>query len=304
MRPANSVSDDLLPFYQEAGRIAAQALKHGATLIRPDVRVVEVLDAIEEHIRALGGVPAFPAQVSINVVAAHYCPEDGDETIFTAEDVVKLDVGVHVHGCVGDNAVTVDLSGKHADLVRAAREARDEAIKLVRPGVTPHMLGARIQEVITGYGFAPVKNLSGHGLGLFKIHTRPSIPNYANNDHTPLEEGMVIAIEPFATSGIGMITTGGNPTIFAQASKGRPRGQAARELLAVIEEYHGLPFTTRWLTRKVGEGKAKLGLRELRQLGMLVEYPPLPERSGGLVSQSEHTVLVKEKPVILTKEPE
>lgn len=299
----NFVPEELLPSYRKAGKIAAEALKLGASMITPGAKVVDILDAVENHIRKLGGVPAFPAQISINEVAAHFCPDDTDETLLQVGDLVKLDCGAHVDGCVGDNAVTIDLSenAKHTDLIAASREARDAAIKKVHAGITPHEIGSIVHEVIASYGFEPIRNLSGHGVGQFIIHTSPSVPNYPNNDQNPIEADHVIAIEPFATTGQGLIYNGSNPTVFAQAGRGRPRSQMAREVLKQIETYGGLPFTTRWLTRKLGEGKTRFGLRELERIGAIVSYPPLPEKGGGLVAQSEHTVLVRDKPIIFTQ---
>ncbi|MBR9703053.1 type II methionyl aminopeptidase [Candidatus Woesearchaeota archaeon] len=302
--PHNIVTEEQLPHYRKAGKIAADALKHGASLIKVGAKVVDILDAVEDKIHELGGEIAFPAQISINEIAAHFCPEDGDEITIEDGMLAKLDCGAHIEGCVGDNAITVDVGGKHADLVRASREARDAAIKIVKPGITPHEIGEKVHEVITKYGFEPVRNLSGHGVGPYLIHTAPSIPNYPNNDHTPLPKNSVIAIEPFATTGKGMIYNASNPTLFAQVTKGRPRSQMARDVLKEVEKFNGLPFTTRWLTRKLGAGKAKFGIRELLKIGVLHEYPPLPEKAGGLVSQSEHTVLVKDPVEILTVLPE
>lgn len=299
MKP-NYVAPELLEDYRKAGKIASIALEFGASLIKPGVKVVEVLDKVEERIKELGAYPAFPAQISLNEVAAHFCPEANDNIAFKEGDIVKLDVGAHVNGCVGDNALTVDL-GSHKELVQASKEARDEAVKLATPGRELHEIGKKIHEVITSYGFTPIKNLSGHGVGVYKIHTSPSVPNYPNNDSTKLEEDHVIAIEPFATDGSGMIFNSDNATLFSQISTSKPRSQMARAVLKEIAQYKGLPFTTRWVSRVLGEGRTRYGIKELKQLGIIHEFPPLPERAGGLVSQHEHTVLVKDKPEILTR---
>jgi len=58
---------------KKAGKITAQVREYGASLIKKDASMVEVLDKIEEKIKELGGKPAFPAQISCNHIAAHYC---------------------------------------------------------------------------------------------------------------------------------------------------------------------------------------------------------------------------------------
>src|SRR3989338_5323577 len=276
--------------YRQAGKITAQALEHGKSLVKKGALMVEVLDKIEQKVLDLNGKLAFPAQISCNHIAAHYCPDDEDKTIFS-DQLVCLDVGVHVDGYIGDSAITIDLSGKYADLVKAAQEALDNALKIVKPGITLSEMGKTIQQTINGYGFAPVRNLSGHGLGKYEIHTKPNIPNFDNNDNTKIEKGMVFAIEPFASTGAGIVQDSGNATVFELIGKKPVRNPITRQVLAEIESYKGLPFTTRWLTRKFGI-KAKYALKEMEQLGMLHPHPPLDRKEKGMISQAEHSVLI------------
>ena len=285
---------------KQAGRIAAQVLEYGKGLVKKDASLLEVLDKIEAKISDLGAKPAFPAQISCNHIAAHYCPDEEDKTVFS-DQVVCLDVGVHVDGFIGDNAVTVDLSGKHGDLVKASREALENAIKAVKIGVTLAEIGRVIQDTIQRYGFAPVRNLSGHGLGVYEQHTKPSIPNFDNGDTTKIENGMVFAVEPFASTGAGIVQESGIATVFSLGTKKPVRNAITRQVLEEIETYNGLPFTIRWLTRKFGV-KAKFALREMEQLGMLHSYAPLADKDKGLVSQAEHSILIddKGKVVVLT----
>ena len=202
--------------YIKAGEIAGKARKYGVSLIKGGASWIEVADKIEKKIKELGGELAFPAQMSLNDVAAHQMPS---EDIVFKDEVVCLDVGVHINGYVGDTACTVDLSGKNSKLVEASRKALDEALKLVKPGVEIRKIGAKIHEVITSYGFSPIRNLSGHGLDQYVIHKKPSIPNYDNGDKTKLIEGQVIAIEPFASAGSGVIYESGSANIFMLKGK-------------------------------------------------------------------------------------
>ena len=287
--------------YKQAGKIVAEVLEYGKSLIKKGNLMVEVLDKIEEKIIQLGGKPAFPAQISCNHIAAHYCPEEDDKTVFS-EQLVCLDVGVHVDGFIGDSAVTVDLSGKYNNLIRAAEEALENALKIIKPGITLAEIGKTIQKTINSYGFAPVRNLSGHGLGKYEIHTKPNIPNVDNGDKTQIEKGMVFAIEPFASTGAGIVQDSGNATVFELSNKKPARNPITRQVLMEIESYKGLPFTTRWLTRKFG-AKAKYALKEMEQLGMLHPHPPLADKDKGMISQAEHSVLIDNdgNVVVLTK---
>ena len=304
----NIASDEAIESFKKAGKIAGEALHYGKSLIKKEAAMLEVLDKVEDKIKQLcaklgdgyiGGI-GFPAQASCNDIAAHYCPEEDDKIVFS-DQLICLDVGVHVNGYIGDNALTVDLSGKYNELVKASREALDNAIKAVGVGVYNSEVGQVIQETIESYGFKPVRNLSGHGIARFNIHTKPGMPNYNSAEKFKLEENMVIAIEPFASTGAGLIYEANEASVFMQESKKGVRGTFAREILKEVEKLNGLPFTTRWLTRRFGKAKVNFGMRELMQAEVIRGYPPLVDKAHGIISQAEHTLLVKDKPVILTK---
>lgn len=291
---------ETLEKYKKAGRIAAEALAFGKNLIKPGTPLLEVVEKTEEKIAQLGGNLAFPVQIALNDIAAHFCP-DIDDKIILNDQIASIDIGVHIDGFIGDNACTVDLSGKRTELIKASEEALQEAIKVVRAGVTLGKIGAAIHDAITKYGFSPVINLSGHGVDKFNIHSKPNIPNFNTKNKTQLEEDMVIAIEPFASSGAGIIYESGSGSVFTLVEKKPVRDPITRQVLAEIEKYENLPFARRWLQKKFTPAKANFGLLQLKKIGALHEYPPLVDKNHGLVSQAEHTVLVKDKAIILTK---
>ncbi|MCK4590032.1 MAG: type II methionyl aminopeptidase [Nanoarchaeota archaeon] len=285
--------------YIKAGKIAAQVREFGKSLIKPGAKVVDVLDQIENKIKELGGEIAFPAQISLNETAAHFCPLLNDQTEFK-DQICKLDVGVHIDGYIADTATTVDLSGQHQDLIKASQEALNKALDLIKPGIKIKEIGKAIHEEITRYNFAPIKNLSGHGLGHFDIHTKPSIPNYDTGDERTIEEGMVFAVEPFASTGKGVVYESGEAGVFMLENKKPTRNPITRQVLKEIETYNGLPFAKRWLEKKFG-AKVNFAFRELKQLGCLKEFPPLVDESKGLVSQAEHSVILKDKAIVFTR---
>lgn len=292
------INEDEIENYVKAGRIAAEALTYGESLIKEGVKVIEILDKIEEFILSKRGELAFPPQISINNTAAHFCPKEGDTTILSKGDLIKLDIGVHIEGCIADTALTVDL-GDNKELVAASREALNNALKIIKPGVKVREIGKVIEDTIRRYGFIPVRNLSGHGLSSFNVHSIPTIPNYDNGDEYELQENEVVAIEPFASKGRGVVEEKGEPTIFSLTGKERVRGMYAREILRDISSRLLLPFTERWLTKRYGKGKAIFGLKEMIDSDVVLTYPPLVDKEG-LVSQAEHTVIVKKDKNIIT----
>lgn len=286
--------------WRKAGKIAAEALMFGKKLIKPGAKLIDVADAIDQKIVELGAQPAWPSQLSLNEVAAHYTADPEQDTVLT-DQIVSLDVGAHIDGCVGDTACTVDLSGKHAKLVQAVKDALRNAIKTVKVGVQIREIGKVIEETIKKHGFQPIKNLSGHGISKWEIHDSPSIPNYDNQDKTVLQKEQIIAIEPFATTGGGSVDEAERGNIFSLVAPKPVRSPFARDVLAhIAQNYKNLPFTTRWLTRVFGTAKTNLGLKELMQAGSLHAHAPLVEVSKGMVSVYEKTLLVDDTVEVLT----
>jgi len=283
----------------KAGEIAAKAREFSKTLVKPGAKILDIANKVEDKIRELGGIPGFPVNTSLNEVAAHYAPVPNDETILK-DQVIKIDIGTCYNGAIGDTAYTVDLSGKYTDIVKASKEALLNVRKILAIGVNLGEIGKTIQETIESYGLTPIKNLSGHGLGDYSVHESPQIPNVDTNDKTELKKGQTIAIEPFATNGHGMIKESSRAMIFSQIASRPLRNAFSRKVQTEIGSYKGLPFTTRWLSSKFGEGRTRLALRDLLMINNIREYPPLPEVKEGIVSQAEHSFLIDDKVITTT----
>jgi methionyl aminopeptidase len=134
------MDEETLEYYKKAGKIAAEALEFGRQLIKPGVRILDVCIKVDDRIKELGGELAFPTQISCDDTAAHSCPEIDDSSVFNKQ-LASIDVGVHINGFIGDNALTVDLSGENSELVKASREALENALKKVSIGVTLGEIG-------------------------------------------------------------------------------------------------------------------------------------------------------------------
>ncbi len=251
----------------------------------------EILETIEALIQERGGEPGFPAQSSRNQVAAHYCSAPDDTLAYQEGDCVKVDIGVHVDGYVADTAATVDLSldGRWRNLIRSSADALAAAIAAVGDGVSVAKVGAAIERTIVAAGFQPVRNLTGHGLGRWKVHTPPQIPNYGEAGGAVLKEGMVFAIEPFACTGRGYIRERGKAEVFMMV---RPPCKAKgldRDVLKAIEAWRGLPIARRYF-RRFEASVVEETLQSLARQGSLLRYPPLVEEEGVMVAQTEHSL--------------
>jgi methionyl aminopeptidase len=293
---------DVIEKYKKAGEITRTAREESKEYVVEGASAVEICRKIEKRIIELGGKPGFPIGVSINEVAAHAAPKHDDKTVLKKGDVVKIDFGARIDGVLADNAYTVEIgTNKWADLINSTKEALDAAIKKVRPGVAISDIGAAIEKEIRKYGYNPITDLSGHTIEEYTLHGGVHIPNIDNGSTQTIEEGTVIAIEPFATSGVGGVVEIPDMEIFKLEEPKPVRMTTARKILNYVgEEYVTLPFCKRWLVEKLGPVGIDIGLRELHRAGILHEYPVLKEKSGGIVSQHEHTVIVLEKPIVTT----
>lgn len=278
-----------------AGKLAKEARAFGKSLIKKGASYVDIIGQVQRKIFEMGARPAFPPQIALDHVAAHFLPIPPDD-ITLSDQVVKLDVGVCYEGAIGDCAVTVDLSGKYQGLIDAAEAALLNAEKIIRVGLPVREIGKVIHDTIASYGYTPIKNLSGHGLGEYKIHTSPIIPNYDDHSKAVIKPEMTFAIEPFATNGVGLIYEGGVPAIFGLGQSRPLRTELSRSLLKEIRTLQGLPFSfhdlvnNEWPLSRVQEG-----LEELMKAGVVIGYAPLLEQRNGLVAQAENSILVDEK---------
>jgi len=295
---------EVLEKYRKAGKILSEAREFGASLIKPGVKIIDVVEKVEERIKKLGGEFAFPVNVSINQNAAHDTADINDTRVFNDGDLIKLDIGVQVDGYIADSAKTISLNSGKEDMIKASEEALQNALKMMVPGNNVSEISGVIEDTIKSHGFNPVMNLTGHGLERYELHARIEFPNVRSPIDYQLKEGEVFAIEPFSTDGAGKIMETNKVFIYRFLADRPVRFSESRKILAVArEDFHTLPFTKRWLIGKVSgltPIKLNLILRQLVQNGSLYEYPVLREIKNGYVAQMEHTVIVKDNPEITT----
>jgi methionyl aminopeptidase len=278
----------------QAGAIAREIRAYGKSLIKRGASYNAIIRDVLHKIHAMGARPAFPPQIALDNVAAHFLPPP-DQDIILHNQVVKLDVGVCYRGAIGDCAVTVDLSGKHSKLVEAAEAALAAAETHIVVGESMRTIGKIIADTIMAHGFKPIRNLAGHGLGKYLIHTAPSVPNFDDGQsNARIRPGMTFAIEPFATTGAGWIEERGEATIFSQIGRHGVRDEL-RGLMERIGAFNKLPFAIHDLVDdQHGLEFVRQALAELGDRGNIAGYKPLYEVAQGIVAQAENSVLVDE----------
>ncbi len=264
-------------------------------LVKPGARLLDIADAVEGSIAQRGGKPAFPCNVSVNEIAAHYSPPVNDDATIKEGDIVKVDLGAHLEGYIADTAFTVS-TGENQELVQTVEQALEAAIEVVKPEIDVGEIGRVVEETVTAAGFKPIRNLTGHGLARWSLHSGLTIPNVQEETGQKLKVGDVLAIEPFITDGAGFAEDKEKVYIFRYLRDRPTRLRMARQLLNEIKrDYHGLPFAERWLAKRMSKLRLELTLRELVGAGALWPYHVLAERAKGKVAQAEHTVIVTEE---------
>lgn len=287
------MKDEVYKKYRFAGEIAKQVIKYAKKLVKIGASTYEICEKIESKIYELGGAPAFPCNISINEIAAHYtAPYEANLAMKIPENsIVKVDLGVHVDGFIVDTAVSMVFHPKYSLLAKAAEDALYRVIDRVKAGVKCAELGSIIERTIKEYGFNPIKNLSGHQIKRYKLHAGKVIPNVGSGIGT-IRCDEVYAIEPFATTGVGYVRETKVVNIFAL--KGYTgRGKHAVFLDKLKTKFNSLPFTDRWLKADDFEINAHKILRKLAEKRVLNKFPVLVESSKASVSQAEHTIIVR-----------
>ena len=192
-----------------AGAILVKTMNLVAGKIRPGVSTRELDEAAEKFIRSQGAEPAFkgyrgfPGSIcaSPNSMIVHGIP--GPYRLARG-DILSVDIGVIRNGWVADAARTFSVgpvtpvAGK---LLAITEEALHVAVEQCQSGNRLGDVSNAIQRHVEAAGFSIVRTLVGHGIGR-SMHEDPQIPNYGNpGTGVPLEEGMVLAVEPMVTAG-------------------------------------------------------------------------------------------------------
>lgn len=286
---------DIFDNYIKAGKIASQVREYARTQDHTGRSLSEICNDIEQEIFKKGGEPAFPVNVSLNDIAAHYTAVPNDPLIVKNTDVLKIDVGVHIDGYIADTAVTVSYDTKYQNMIDIAERALDEAIGISRSNTRVSDIGRIIEKTITKYGCKPIQNLSGHSLERYTIHAGKSIPNIWTIGHSfNLSVNNVYAIEPFVTTndGQGVVYEGKIKNIFGIGSRKRTKEQKTDDFLEYLwNKFKTLPFALRWIVNEYEEKEALSLLEILVKKKNVHAYPILVEGANRIVVQAEHTII-------------
>jgi methionyl aminopeptidase len=285
---------------RKAGKIAKQVKDYIKPNIKIGSNVFNLVESIESKIIELGGNWAFPANISLNNIAAHYTSPIKDDNLTISDgDIVKIDLGVHVGGFIVDTAFSVSFNDDKSleNIIQSTKVAVEAAKMMVKPKVNTKEIGKKIESIIKGFKFNPIKELGGHQIEQWTVHGKKQLPELGNQGGDIMEEGEVYAIEIFASTGEGSV----HNTRFSYIYELNPyagrvplRRKTSKQILGYINKnYKTLPFAERWLAKDFRLG-VSFGLQELAQQGKIKIHYVLAEEKGEFVAQSEETVIVTE----------
>lgn len=289
--------------YIKAGKIAAEVRENVREKNWVDVTLYEICNEVENEITKRGARCAFPVNISLNEIAAHYTAEPNDSKTVSETDLIKIDLGAQINGYIADTAVTLCYDPQYQNLVNAAEDALKNAMSMIKVGVKASDVGRAIEKTVKQFGCKPIVNLSGHSLDQYTIHAGKSVPNVWSIGSFSFSDKEVYACEPFVTTdkGLGFVRNGKTKNIFALVSRKKTKNDEADSLAEYIwSNFNMLPFALRWLLKDWEESKARELLEVLIKKKVVHAYPILVEANNQRVAQAEHTFIPTESGATIT----
>jgi methionyl aminopeptidase len=196
------------------GRVCAKALRKMMSQTRAGMTTRELDEIGRAFLEAEGAQSApqamydFPGAtcISVSPVIAHGIP---NEYVLRQGELIHIDVSAELDGFYADTGASLIVSKHERSLQRlldATKAALAKALRAAKAGNPLSGIGRTVQQEARKRGYNVIYDLMSHGIGR-KLHEEPSeILNYYNpNDHRVLNEGLVLAIEPFLTTGTGRV---------------------------------------------------------------------------------------------------
>lgn len=291
--------------YIRAGNIHSEVCKKIYHEIKHGQSLLSIAQKIESLIQAYPKTSlAFPVNLQLNNIV-HYSPTPDDATIVQEGDILKVDIGIHVNGFIADGAFTLSFNKDYDEMVEFTKDTLQISLKGLKPGMKVSEIGRRLDECLKGSKHKIIKNLMGHQVQQWELHSTKSVPVYEiSTNQNILSLGEAFAIEIFITDGDGWIRSSDKSVIFAIKDPNiLVRDPTIRRIVKdIYDRRRSLPFTERYIIDHLKY--SKLNFFQLRKSGVLYEYPILVENEKSKVAQFEDVIYVDEKEVIITTQPQ
>nr|WP_321454904.1 type I methionyl aminopeptidase [uncultured Cohaesibacter sp.] len=210
-------TEEQLQGLKACGKAVARAIREMGAALEPGMTSLELDDLGRRILEEEGAVSApesvydFPGAtcISIEPVIAHGW---ADSQTVKPGGLVNIDVSASKDGYFTDAGATFivpPVTPLKRALVDAAKRARDSAISQARAGQLMQVIPRAFEKEAKAGGYTIIENLLGcHGVGS-TLHDKPEILAITDRkDRRKLQEGMVIAVEPFLSTGATYATDG------------------------------------------------------------------------------------------------
>jgi len=325
------LNDDTLTKYTTAGQAVAQILKK---LVPQVVSGAKVLDLCVEgdkliaeavaslYNKAKAGVKiskgiAFPTAISVNNVVSHFSPLPSDaEVVLKDNDIVKIMLGVHLDGYAVTHAETVHVASKTegaaADVIRAAYEAAQIAMRTIKVGAKNWDVTEAVEKVAKDFGCSGVegmlscqheKNVTD---GKKRILLNPTPELKREHEACTFEEGEVYGVDILVVTGTdGKAKPDASRTSIYKRSSDvnyQLKMKTSRAVFSEVQKKAGaFPFTLRSLE---DEKRSRMGVAEAVAHGLLKPYDIVQTAAGTLVAEFFFTIaLLPAGPLLLSPAP-
>lgn len=245
---------------------------------------------------------AFPTCISVNELVGHFSPLKGESKTLKAGEVAKVDMACHFDGFIAAAAHTVIVGGekvedKRADVIQAAWNAVEAAVRLIQVGNTNTVVTQHIAKVAEEFECAPMQGVLSHQLKKHVIDGNRVIINAETPeqsvDEFEFEVNDVYCLDVVMSTGEGKgKETEIRNTVYKRAveTSFSLRTQKARQFISEVNRrFPALPFTLRAIE---DEQVARVGVSEAKRHELLDEYPVLKEKNDEFVAQFKVTVLL------------
>ncbi|GBE87990.1 proliferation-associated protein 1 [Sparassis latifolia] len=266
---------------------------------------------------------AFPTSVSVNNAVAHFSPLASDplsEQTLAQNDVVKLHVGAHIDGFAAVSAETLvvgateqdPVTGRRADVLKAAWSAAEIAMRLVKVGNKNWTITDTVNKVTAAWGCKAVEGmLSCQQMqnvidGKKRIILNPSEAQKKEFETATFAENEVYGIDILISSGEdGKARLEESRTTIYQKDSNvtyQLKMKTSRAVFSEVQKKAGaFPFNVRSLE---DEKRARLGLQEAVQHGLVKPYEVVFTPANTFVAGFHFTIaLLPAGPAMISHPP-
>ncbi|XP_031465188.1 proliferation-associated protein 2G4 [Phasianus colchicus] len=315
-----TIAEDLVVTkYKMGGDIANRVLRavveeanSGASVLclceKGDAMIMEETGKIFKKEKEMKKGIAFPTSISVNNCVCHFSPLKSDQDYILKDgDLVKIDLGVHVDGFIANVAHSFvinaskenPVSGRKADVIKAAHLCAEAALRLVKPGNQNTQVTDAWNKIAHSFHCTPIEGMLSHQLkqhvidGEKTIIQNPTDQQKKDHEKAEFEVHEVYAVDVLVSSGEGKAKDAGQRTTIYKRDPSKQYGlkmKTSRAFFSEVERrFDTMPFTLRAFE---DEKKARMGVVECAKHELLQPFNVLYEKEGEFVAQFKFTVLL------------